>query len=82
MKLYVVECGVYAERYISGVYVDAHEAMKDHAHKDDNWTEDKDGNWDNGQGTSLNSVTVWAFDLIYLAEATKKKHREGRVPPV
>jgi len=79
--LYVVECGVYAERYLAGVYLSAEEAKKDHAHKDDNWTEDEHGNWDNGQDM-LNAVSVWAFDLIYVSEATKKEHRQGRVPPV
>lgn len=45
MKVYLVECGVYAERWIAGVYATAELAME--AHPDPSWRVNDYGYWVN-----------------------------------
>jgi hypothetical protein len=62
LKVYVVECGVYAERYIAGVYRTLEAAKADWATGKDGWRDLSDNEWDNGLDMS-DAVLITSFDV-------------------
>lgn len=74
MKVYIAECGVYAEQYVEGVYATAQAAMDAHpvstadaARERDRgrkagWSKTRDGVWDNGCDYAL-AVVVTEYEV-------------------
>lgn len=69
MKVWVVEQGVYSSRGVTGVYATAEAAMADNPLPMQSqypcvaaWTQDENGNWDNGLDYEQ-AISITAFEL-------------------
>jgi hypothetical protein len=60
--VYVVECGVYAERYIEGVYNSLDAAKAGHVTGKSGWRDLGDDEWDNGLDMG-DAVLIMSYDV-------------------